>query len=118
MTTEQKPDTKQKEQPMKTKSFTKTSIERSKRLAKRAFTLIEILITVAIIGIVLSIAVPALSSSRQDSIETAARGNAKTLNDARTRAKIKGDTNSVLDGEDAVAAATYLIGENYIQTRN
>lgn len=86
--------------------------------AKKAFSLIEILVVVALIGIILGIAVPALNSSRQDSIETAASANAKSLNDARTRAKLKGDENPVLDGNDAVAAAQYLITEGYLNVHS
>lgn len=105
----------------KTKMFKKIRSATDKFLSetkKRAFSLIEILIVIAIVGIILSIAVPAMNNSRTESIQTAASANAKSLNDARTRAILKGDTNSVLSGNDAVAAAQYLIDQGYLRVNN
>lgn len=85
---------------------------------KKAFSLIEIIITVAIIGIILAIAVPAMNNSRTESLQTAASANAKSLNEAKIRATLQGDTNSVLTGNDAAAAAQYLIDQGYLRVNN
>lgn len=50
-----------------------------------AFTLIEILIVVAIIGIILGIAVPALNTAREDALSTKQNALAAQLATAKTR---------------------------------
>ena len=57
-----------------------------KRKGREAFTLIEILVVVAILVIITAIAIPALSSSKRDAELAEANGTAKVLNEARDRA--------------------------------
>lgn len=93
-----------------------TSLSRLKK--QRGWTLVELLIVIVIIGIVFSLAVVALRSSKSDSETGAAEANAKTLNDAITRATLKGDTNPTIVGDtanDVEAAAAYLIEKGYIR---
>jgi prepilin-type N-terminal cleavage/methylation domain-containing protein len=81
---------------------------------KKAFTLLEMVVVVALVAAMTAIAMPALNLAKQQSSQTQAKANARTLNEARIRAKLKGDTNPVLDGDDVRAAATYLITQNYV----
>lgn len=92
-----------------------------------AFTLIEALVVVVLITIVVAIAIPALNSSKEDSIRTNANANAKALNEARQRAVLTDDpnaidTNSFLywsstedDKTNLLNAAAYLIEKGYLQ---
>lgn len=82
---------------------------------KKAFSLVELLVVVAVMVIIVGIGVPALRTSRQDSIETAAHGQSRTLNDAKNRAIILGDTNPLLTGNDLPGLANYLLDEGYLQ---
>jgi prepilin-type N-terminal cleavage/methylation domain-containing protein len=102
-----------------------------------AFTLIELIIVVAIVGIIVAIAIPAVSSSRKDSQDRSAQANAKVLNEARDRAILKslvvgsspggytGPLNSVSNWtaafpttNDATAAAAFLISNNLVRVDN
>jgi prepilin-type N-terminal cleavage/methylation domain-containing protein len=82
------------------------------------WTLIELTVVVVILAIVFGVAFVALRTSKADSNLAAAEANAKTLNDAITRATLRGDTNSIIVGDDAndvEAAAAYLIEQGYIR---
>jgi len=83
----------------------------------KAFTLVEILVGVAILVIVVSIAIPALRSARTDADNRAADANAKILNDGRNRAILDGATDSVLYGNNEISLATYLVEQGYVQPK-
>lgn len=86
-----------------------------KNFASNAFTLVELMVVLAVIIIIVGIGVPALRNSRQDSIVKTSFANAKTLNDARVRAILNGSTEPTLEGDDVLAAANYLVGEGFKQ---
>jgi type II secretory pathway pseudopilin PulG len=82
------------------------------------FTLIELTVVGIILVILVVLVIAAINSSKRDSTNTGADASARTINEAITRAVLKGDTNPVIYGEDAndiVAAATYLREQGLIQ---
>lgn len=88
-----------------------------KKNLKKAFTLVETLIVAAVLAIIITIAVPAILSSRQNAEYRTADANAKLLNDGITRATLEGDTDPVLSGSNVEALALYLVAENYVQAK-
>lgn len=85
---------------------------------RSGWTLIELLVVIAIIGIITVIAVAAIGRSKSDTSQEGAEANAKVINEAITRAILKGDTNSLIVGDnanDVEAATAYLIDEGYIK---
>jgi prepilin-type N-terminal cleavage/methylation domain-containing protein len=73
---------------MKTVKEAFASLRSAKTLPSKAvaaFTLIEILIVVAIIGIILGIAVPALSTAREDALTTKERALEAQVATAKSR---------------------------------
>jgi prepilin-type N-terminal cleavage/methylation domain-containing protein len=86
---------------------------------KNGFTMLEMMVAIAIIVVIVAIAVPAINSSRADSNNAQAAANSKVINDAIQRAYItKGDTNPAIYGPTATnvqAAVIYLYGQGYIQ---
>lgn len=83
----------------------------------KAFTLIEICFVIVILAAIISIAIPAINSSRQDSTTMVENATAKTLNEAITRAQLKEDPNieALLLAQDQSAIIQYLDDNNYIQ---
>jgi len=82
------------------------------------WTLIELTVVVLILSIIFGVAIMALRTSKSDTSTAAAEANAKTINDAITRATLQGDTNPAIVGDDAndvEAAAAYLIEKGYIR---
>lgn len=82
------------------------------------WTLIELLIVIAIVGILVSLVVAAIGSSKSDTTLEAAEANAKIINEGITRAVLKNDTNALIVGEDAndvEAATAWLIDNGYIR---
>lgn len=59
------------------------------RAAKSAFTLIELMIVIAVIAIVLAIAIPSLMSSRKSANETSAIASLRTLASANNQYKTR-----------------------------
>lgn len=96
-----------------------------KRFRRKAFTLIEALIVVAILGIIAAVVFPALRNARASSEKRAAEGNAKTLNDARDRAIITGvggissmDEWTNTFGTNGQAAAAFLITNGLVRVNS
>jgi len=85
------------------------------------YSLIEILIATAMMGILLAIAIASLSSSKTDATEAASSGSLQNLNVALYRAYKKGDPqfleNGYLhkDSTNSINAVAYLIQAGYIQ---
>lgn len=87
----------------------------------RAFTLVELLVAVAIVAIIIGIGVPALRNSWSGSQATTADANAKTINEAIYRARdLDGDSAAAIatTATDVEAAVTHLVQENYIRSNN
>ena len=88
-------------------------------MSKKGFTLIELMIVVAIIAIIAAIAIPNLLRSRMQSNESAAIGNLRTIVGAEVAyhaanyqytadfADLTGATPAFLDGDWAVAKSGY-----------
>jgi len=81
---------------------------------KKGFTLVEVLIVVAILGIIATIAVPALQDAKEESELQAGRGNAKTLNEGIKRAELDNNIDPVLYGNDVNALTNFLLQEGYL----
>lgn len=82
------------------------------------WTLIELLVVITIIGIIVSITIAALGTSKSDTTQEGAEANAKVINEAITRAVLKDDTNALIVGDDAndvEAATAWLIDQGYIR---
>lgn len=102
----------------------------------KAFTLIEMIVVVAVMAIIVAIAIPALSSSKTDSQKRSAEARAKVLNEATDRAILKElipgvttrsnwgthwsmNTTGFTTAEDppAAAAAAFLISNNLVRVQ-
>ena len=75
-----------------------------KSKTQSAFTLIETLVTLLVIGLILTFAVPSLLDARRNSVNTGSEAAVKTLNEAAVRAKLKGLVGPGTVGNDKVAA--------------
>lgn len=84
-------------------------------LSRRAFSLLEVMITVIVISLMVAVGLAAIHNAQTNTENRAADGLAYQLNMAINRARLRGDTNPVLAGNDAAAAAVYLFEQGYIQ---
>lgn len=77
---------------------------------KKAFTLVEIMIVVAIIGIILSIAVPSFLRARETSRATACQGNLRQIDSAKDQWAIenKKNTSDTCGMSDLVGSTLYI----------
>jgi prepilin-type N-terminal cleavage/methylation domain-containing protein len=87
----------------------------------RAFTLIEMLVVVGLLGILIAIALPALSDAKSKTTEVAEAGTLRNLNIALYRAYKAKDPQfqpgGLLhpDSTDTLSAVAYLYQTGYIQ---
>ena len=81
--------------------------------SRSAFTLVEIMITVAIIGTVTAIAIPNFITSRESAVRNACLANMKQMESALTRAAL--ETNASISGlsEDGIKT---VVWPDYIST--
>lgn len=85
------------------------------------FTLVEILIALAIMVVVIMFAIPALSTSKSDASDAAIKGTLYSLNLGLARAYKANDPEFAEGGylnsgsTNAVEAAAYLVERGYVQ---
>lgn len=84
-------------------------------LGRRGFALVELLIAVAALAIVATLAIAALRDSQTRADRAAQDGSATILNHAIERAKLDGHDDPVLSGNDAEALAIWLLAHGYVQ---
>ena len=77
---------------------------------RKAFTLVEIMIVVAIIGIILAIAVPSFLRARETSRATACQGNLKQFDAAKQQWALENKQNATATPveSDLIAATLYI----------
>lgn len=90
------------------------------RLGKRnhgqhAFTLVEIVIVVFIVGTIISFLIPAMESARKDALTMKAEATVSQLNLAAQRLRIKGEPGVGTYGNDSMAALNFYLDNGYIQ---
>ncbi len=83
-----------------------------KSLRRQAFTLIEIMIVLAIIGIIIAIAVPALEANRNSAVERTKQANITVVEAAIANYIADNVKRSEKDVNDIATIADYL-GERY-----
>lgn len=86
----------------------KLPISKSYRQSNRAYTLIEMMVSIAVIALIAGIAVPMISSIFQRSEETAARRNAQTIAGIASTASAAGNT-EISSAADKDAAVNLLV---------
>lgn len=84
----------------------------------RGFTLIEILVAIAIIATITAFAVPAISSAIRNSRNERADANTKAFNQAASRARFKELVGAGTYGSDKQAAVDWYIAQNFTPDRD
>ena len=95
-------------------SFTHT--QETPPAARRGFSLVEMMASVAIIGIIAFLAIPSISRMREDSEKNLAIARAESLNVAQaTMVQVKGRTQADLDWRNAASNdAKYTLLQPYL----
>jgi prepilin-type N-terminal cleavage/methylation domain-containing protein len=89
--------------------------------SKKGFSLVEILVVITIIAIIVSIAIPALSSSKGEADEKATMASLYSLNIGLARASKANDPQFLPGGllhgssTNTVEAAAYLVQKGYVR---
>ncbi len=76
------------------------------KMNRKGFTLVEIMIVVAIIGILAAIAIPNFLKSREESQKNACIANLKQLEGAIEQAKLAGNASAAVS--DVIGATLYI----------
>jgi prepilin-type N-terminal cleavage/methylation domain-containing protein len=81
----------------------------------KGFTLVELIIVIAILGILMAIAVPKFSKTQKKAEETALAATIKTLNSAVSLYMLEEtETSSLINAKDASEAYNELVKKEYI----
>lgn len=89
----------------------------SKFYQKNAFSLHEIIIAVALVGILIGIAVPAVGLAREKARDTETAAALRILNTIASQTKDAGITNAGNTGSDKSAALAYYNARGWIKTQ-
>lgn len=91
-----------------------TSIVRTRRNVKRAFTLVEILIVVVILGILAAIVIPQFTNASQEAAANATRSQLQTIRAQVELYKMKNVGSFPVDSADLLDLAL-LVSDGYLQ---
>ncbi|WP_313232368.1 type II secretion system protein [Tissierella praeacuta] len=87
----------------------------NKKKTKKGFTLVELVVVIAILGILAAIAVPKLGKSRVNAAIAAHNANVRTLESAATMAIADGATDVTWNGTASSNETDVTAWENYVQ---
>lgn len=90
----------------------------SRDKARTAFTLVEIMIVVSIIGLVAVLALPAFAKSRQTSIRQKCIDNMRAIHDATLRYEMDHSATLFSIRSDGVAIRNTLVSGEYIRSQD
>lgn len=94
-----------------TNKFLQSALAKSKKKAKNGFTMIELMVVVAIIGVLSAVALPALTKAQDRAKSSAAKQEVVNAAKTCTIALIGGDTTEI-----AAANVTAVTGEDITNT--
>lgn len=80
----------------------------------KGFTLIEIVVVVAILAVIVSIGIPALRNSKIDAWNASEDACAKILNEGLVRASLDGLSTTAYQSCDTYLVAGFLMSNNYV----
>ena len=82
----------------------------NKKRNKKGFTLIELIVVIAILGILSALAIPRLTGTRDTANRSAVRANLRTIESALTIAEAEGKTGITAIGPKATAGTLTQLG--------
>jgi prepilin-type N-terminal cleavage/methylation domain-containing protein len=88
---------------------------RLKQSSASAFTLTEMLVTVAIMAILVGFAIPGLNAAKKEAQQTQINANLRNLNMFASQMRSAGITNVGSSGNDKEAALNFYLQRGFIQ---